>query len=238
MFVVHEKWVETRTDCYIDPNSSLDHSSISFASWLSLLNRGSLRAQSPQSALVLTLASCLQLTRTARAPGYIIFLRQPASAVLPLIYSGASLEWRLCHGSIYNICTQFKSTLETINYGMFISQFRLDIVIFIRWLARIKRKWSWQKMPLLFNQTCLNEEMLPIHTHIHPYIYIYQRHVRVINITRADILNVIYLMHNSQSLLESLGQQKRLQTHCTRRYRKASTTKYSTAILSAQRQVI
>ena len=30
-----------------------------------------------------------------RAPGYIIVLRQPSSAVLPLIYTGASLDWRL-----------------------------------------------------------------------------------------------------------------------------------------------
>ena len=40
MFVVCEKWVETRTDCYIDPSSSLDHSSTSFASWLGLLTKG------------------------------------------------------------------------------------------------------------------------------------------------------------------------------------------------------
>ena len=42
--------METGTDCYIYPSSSLDHSSTSFASWLGLLNCGSLRAQSPQSA--------------------------------------------------------------------------------------------------------------------------------------------------------------------------------------------
>ena len=40
-----ERCVETGTDCYIDPNSSLGHSSTSFASWLGLLNCGSLRAQ-------------------------------------------------------------------------------------------------------------------------------------------------------------------------------------------------
>ena len=50
MFVVCEKWVETRTDGYNDPSSSLNPSSTSFAYWLGLLNRGSLRAQSPQSA--------------------------------------------------------------------------------------------------------------------------------------------------------------------------------------------
>ena len=35
-----------------------------------------------------------------RAPGYIIVSRSPASAVLPLIYTGASLDWRLGRGSI------------------------------------------------------------------------------------------------------------------------------------------
>ena len=50
MFVVCEKWVETRTDCYIDPSSSLEHSGTSFTSWLGLLNQGSLSAQSPLSA--------------------------------------------------------------------------------------------------------------------------------------------------------------------------------------------
>ena len=42
--IVCEKWVETGTDCYIDPTSSPDHSSTSSASWLGLLNQGSLRA--------------------------------------------------------------------------------------------------------------------------------------------------------------------------------------------------
>ena len=53
--------------------------------------------------LALTSASCPQLTRTPpQVPGYIIVSRPPASAVLPLIYTGASLDWRLGRGSIYN----------------------------------------------------------------------------------------------------------------------------------------
>ena len=43
--VVCERWVETGTDCYIDPSSSFDHSCTSFASLLGLLNCGSLRVQ-------------------------------------------------------------------------------------------------------------------------------------------------------------------------------------------------
>ena len=41
-------WLETRTDSY-DPKFFFNHSSTSFSSWLGLLNRGSLRAQSPLS---------------------------------------------------------------------------------------------------------------------------------------------------------------------------------------------
>ena len=52
--------------------------------------------------LALTSATCLQLTRTVWAPGYIIGSHPPASVVLLLIYTGASLDWRLGRGSIYN----------------------------------------------------------------------------------------------------------------------------------------
>ena len=42
--------LETGTDCYIDPSSSRDHSSTSSSSWVWLLNRRSLKAQSSLSA--------------------------------------------------------------------------------------------------------------------------------------------------------------------------------------------
>ena len=38
----------------------------------------------------------------SQEPGYIIVSRPPASAVLPLIYTGVSLDWQLGRGSIYN----------------------------------------------------------------------------------------------------------------------------------------
>ena len=38
-----------------------------------------------------------------RALSYIIFWRPPAYAVLPLIYTDASLDWRFGRGSLYNI---------------------------------------------------------------------------------------------------------------------------------------
>ena len=57
--------------------------------------------------LILTLASCPQLTPTPTdssrlRPGYIIVSRPPASVVPPLIYTSAYLDWRLGRGSIYN----------------------------------------------------------------------------------------------------------------------------------------
>ena len=64
MFVVFEKWVETRTDCYIDPSSSS-----TILAWVA--QPGVTKGLCLQ--LVLTSASCLQLPRTAQAPGYIIF---------------------------------------------------------------------------------------------------------------------------------------------------------------------
>ena len=56
---------------------------------------------------------------------------------------------------------EFESTWESINYGRFINQFRLDIVTSIRQLDRIKRKICTKKTSILFNQMCLNEEMIP-----------------------------------------------------------------------------
>ena len=48
----------------------------------------------------------LELPKPSVAPGYIIVSRPPASAVPLLIYTGASLDWRLGQGSIYNNCSK------------------------------------------------------------------------------------------------------------------------------------
>ena len=107
MLLVCERWVgDGDRLVHIDPSSS-DHSSTSFSSWLGLLNRGSLRAQSPLSAadsqfgiLSPTDSNWLE---PPRAPCYIIVWRSFASAVLPLFYTGGSLDWRLGRCSIcYN----------------------------------------------------------------------------------------------------------------------------------------
>ena len=84
------------------PKFFFDHSSSSFASWLGLLNRGSLRAQSPQSAS--WFSHWHPVSDWLKPSGHLIILfsKPPASAVLPLIYTSASLDWQLRRGSIYN----------------------------------------------------------------------------------------------------------------------------------------
>ena len=139
--------LETGTDCYILTQSSSEHSSTSFSSWLGLLNRGhwgmqplSLQAGSQFGILSPTdsncdwnwtdsnwvaqvvcgtwLYNCLTYTcflwAYACAPNSTTSTGQgvfPISstgctcfAVLLLIYTGASLDWRLGRGSIcYNM---------------------------------------------------------------------------------------------------------------------------------------
>ena len=84
------------------PKFFLDHISTSFVSWLGLFNSESLRAQSPLSGAG-SHFGILSPTVSNRPGSWLYyFLRPPASAVLPLIYTGASLDWRLGRGSIYN----------------------------------------------------------------------------------------------------------------------------------------
>ena len=67
--------------------------------------------------LALNSAYCLQLTPTGTdsshlCPGYIFVWRPPAFVLLPLIYTGASLDWLLGRGSIcyiYALCQMFAS---------------------------------------------------------------------------------------------------------------------------------
>ena len=104
--------------------SSSDHSSTFFSSCLGLLNRGSLRAQKPSVCRWLSLRhlvpNWLYLARTAsgtwlyNCPTYTCF-RCPS-----LIYTGASLDWRLGRGSIcYTRCRSYwkGSLLVALEYS-------------------------------------------------------------------------------------------------------------------------
>ena len=58
-------------------------------------------------------------------------------------------------------------------FGKFIYQFQPETKTLIRKLERVLNELHRQNLPLLFNETWLNERLLPNHTHIHTYIYIY-----------------------------------------------------------------
>ena len=90
MLVVCEIWVgDGDRVLHIDPSSS-GHSSTSFSSWLGCSTVGHCLP------LVLNSASCPQLTQAVCV--LVIFLFD--SHLLPLIYTGAFLDWRLGRGSI------------------------------------------------------------------------------------------------------------------------------------------
>ena len=65
-----------------------------------------------------------------------------------------------------------KNTMEQTDYGMFINQFRLDIITLIRQHEMINTKICRQKMYILFNQICLNEEIFPKYTHIYVCMHV------------------------------------------------------------------
>ena len=69
--------------------------------------------------------------------------------------------------------SQAESTRDTCNYGQYINQFPLNMIKAIREYEQIQKKICRQKMSIMFNEICINEEMLPKYTHTYIYIYIY-----------------------------------------------------------------
>ena len=63
--------------------------------------------------------------------------------------------------------------LQLCNYGQYINQFPQNTIKIIREFERIQKKICRHKMSIMFNEICINEEMLPKYTYIYIYIYIY-----------------------------------------------------------------
>ena len=66
-----------------------------------------------------------------------------------------------------------KSTWDIYNYGKYINQSPPNMIKAIRQYERINKKICRQKMSIMFNEICIDEEMLPKYTHTHTHIYIY-----------------------------------------------------------------
>ena len=65
-----------------------------------------------------------------------------------------------------------ESTRDTYNYGQYINQFPPNTIKVIQEFERIQKKIRRHKMSIMFNEICINEEMLPKYTYIYIYIYI------------------------------------------------------------------
>ena len=63
-----------------------------------------------------------------------------------------------------------ESTRDTCNYGQYINQFPQNTIKVIREFERIQKKICRHKMSIMFNEICINEEMLPKYTYIYIYI--------------------------------------------------------------------
>ena len=84
---------------------------------------------------------------------------------------------------------------DTYNYGQHINQFPPKTIKVIREFERIQKKICRHKMSIMFNEICINEEMLPIYIYIYIYIcsissliHIWQN---IINI----FVNIFYLFY-------------------------------------------
>ena len=86
------------------------------------------------------------------------FVRKEASVVHPPLMMAQS--WA-------------ESTWEITNYGRIINQFQPNIIRSIRQFERINKKICRQKMSIMFNEICINEEMMPKYTYIYIYVYMY-----------------------------------------------------------------
>ena len=60
---------------------------------------------------------------------------------------------------------------DIYNYGQYINQFPPNTIKVIREFERIQKKICRHKMSIMFNEICINEEMLPKYTYFKSYIY-------------------------------------------------------------------
>ena len=89
-----------------------------------------------------------------------------------------------------------ESTRDTCNYGQYINQFPQNTIKVIREFERIQKKICRHKMSIMFNEICINEEMLPKYTYIYVHIYIYTHthtHTRIYIYIYTHVYIYIYI---------------------------------------------
>ena len=75
-----------------------------------------------------------------------------------------------------------ESTRDTYNYGQYLNQFPPNTIKVIQEFEQIQKKICRHKISIMFNEICINEEMLPKYT----YIYIYM-HINIYKYAYANI---------------------------------------------------
>ena len=63
-----------------------------------------------------------------------------------------------------------ESTRDKYNYGQYINQSPPNTIEVIREFERIQKKICRHKMSIMFNEICINKEMLPLYIYIYIYI--------------------------------------------------------------------
>ena len=71
-----------------------------------------------------------------------------------------------------------ESTRDIYNYRQYIKQFPSNTIKAIQKYERIQKKIRRQKMSIMFNEICINEEILPKYIYIYIYIYIYMNNMK------------------------------------------------------------
>ena len=94
-----------------------------------------------------------------------------------------------------------ESTRDTYNYRQYLNQFPLNTIKVIREFERIQKKICRHKMSIMFNEMCINEEMLPIYIYI--YIYIYFRFTDSSDLQHKNSELVAKCLHESKCFLIS-----------------------------------
>ena len=76
-----------------------------------------------------------------------------------------------------------ESTRDTYNYGQYMNQFPPNTIKVIREFERIQKKICRHKMSIMFNEICINEEMLPKYTYFKSHlIYMYKKYLTLNNL--------------------------------------------------------
>ena len=90
-----------------------------------------------------------------------------------------------------------ESTRDTYNYGQYLNQFPPNTIKVIREFERIQKKICRHKMSIMFNEICINEEMLPKYTYFKLHDPAAHKHSSTLEYRRDLVKRQITLSKNN-----------------------------------------